>query len=212
MIIEGLEQQTPEWYTMRKGMVTGSRVADIVTRLKKGGYSAARQTYLMEIACARLTGLMPDHHVSPAMEWGIANEPFARAAFELANDCMVESIGFAIHPKIEYFGASPDGLIGEEGVLEIKCPTSDTHLSYILAGVVPVEYCPQMLAEMACTERQFCDFVSFDPRMPENLQLFMRRFHRDDKLIAMMEEEVQIFLGEVEGMLETINQLRPVLP
>lgn len=196
---------------MRNGMVTGSRVADVCAKLKKGGYAACRQNYLIEVAVSRLTGLAPDHFVTPAMQWGIDNEQFARAAYEMATDCMVESVGFAIHPRLDYFGASPDGLIGSDGVLELKCPNSDTHLGYILEGTLPVDYMPQMLAEMACADRQWCDFVSFDPRMPKNLQLFVRRFHRDEELIKAMEVEVAAFLLEVEVMLEKIEQASPLV-
>ncbi len=211
MIIEGLEQRSPEWMTMRNGCVTGSRVADVCAKLKKGGPAACRQNYLIEVAVSRLTGLAPDRFVTPAMQWGIDNEQFARAAYEMQADCMVESIGFAIHPRLDFFGASPDGLIGKDGVLELKCPTSDTHLGYILGGVLPLYYMPQMLAEMACTERQWCDFVSFDPRMPKNLQLFVRRFQRDDELITALEVEVAAFLLEVDALLEQIEQASPCL-
>lgn len=210
MIIQDLEQRTPEWYTMRNGMVTGSRVCDVVAKLKKGGYAACRHNYLMEVAVSRLTGLAPDHFVTPAMQWGIDNEQFARAAYEMERDCMVEPVGFAMHPRIDWFGASPDGLVGKDGVLELKCPTSDTHLSYIMAGTVPEDYAPQMLAEMACTERTWCDFASFDPRMPQHLRLFVRRFQRDDKLIALMEQEVTQFLSEVDALLAEIEQASPV--
>lgn len=211
MIIEELEQQTPEWYEMRKGMCTGSRVADVVAKLQKGGYKACRQNYLMEVVCARLTGHMPEHFVSAAMEWGVQQEPFARAAYELEMDVMVETVGFAIHPRIEYFGASPDGLVSPDGVIEIKCPTSDTHLRWIMDGAVPEEYIPQMKAVMACTERQWCDFVSFDPRMPKDLQLFVRRLERDETTIREMEEEVENFLSEVDAMIATIMQARPLI-
>jgi len=204
MLIE-VEQGSADWLTMRNGCVTGSRVCDVVAKLKKGGPSAARTNYLMEVVCSRLTGLSPDNYVSPAMQWGIENEPFARAAYEMAQDVMVATAGFALHPKIKWFGASPDGLIGDDGLLEIKCPTSAVHLGYVIGGQVPIDYMPQMLAEMACTERQWVDFVSYDPRMPANLQLFIRRFHRDEKLIAEMELEVACFLEEVEHKIAEIN-------
>jgi putative phage-type endonuclease len=200
-----VEQGSDDWLTMRCGMVTGSRVADIVTRLKKGGYSAARQNYLMEVVVSRLTGLTPDHFVTPAMEWGIANESFARAAYEIEQDVDTSPAGFAMHQKIKWFGASPDRLVGSDGLLEIKCLTSANHLQVLLDGVVPVDYMPQMMAEMACADRQYCDFVSFDPRMPKHLQLFVRRFERDEKLIGVMEQEVELFLTEVEAMVKAIE-------
>jgi putative phage-type endonuclease len=205
MIVAELEQRTPEWYSMRSGCATGSKVADIMTKLKKGGYGAARANYVLEVAWSRLTGLTMDHYVSPAMLFGMENEPLARAAYEIATDSMVSEVGLALHPRIKFFAASPDGLIGDRGVLECKCPNSSTHLTYLLRGEVPEEYQWQMLAEMACCERDWCDFVSFDPRMPDNLQLFVRRFHRDEARIAEMEAEVELFLTEVEQTLEKLK-------
>jgi putative phage-type endonuclease len=205
MIVEGIEQQTPEWLQMRTGMVTASRVADVIAKRKKGiGELECRAKYRSEIICECLTGRSAEHYVTPAMEWGIENEDLARAAYEMRLDIETEPGGFHIHGEIPRFGASPDGLIGEDGVLEIKCPTTAVHVGYIIAGVTPEEYMPQMLAEMACTGRQWCDFVSFDPRLPKKLQLFVRRFQRDDGRIAEMEEEVLKFLEEV---IETIKLL-----
>jgi exodeoxyribonuclease (lambda-induced) len=198
MPIIDVEQQTADWVTMRVGMCTGSRVADVVTRLKKGGYSAARGNYLMELVVSRLTGLTPDHFVNDAMRWGIEQEQYAVAAYEMEHDVMAEKIGFAMHSKIDWFGASPDRKLGNIGLMEVKCPTSGVHLGYLMEGVVPLEYQPQMLAEMACAEREWVDFVSFDPRMPKKLQLFVKRFHRDEALIKLMEQEVIQFLGEVD--------------
>lgn len=203
MIIEDLMQNTPEWLMQRCGMVTASRVADVVGRKKPkkgeevGEYLKARQDYLMDVVIERLTGRTTENYVSPAMEWGIEQEPIARAAYEMEKDEQAELVGFATHPKIEWFGASPDSLVGEDGCLEIKCPNTSTHLAYLLDGEVPVDYMPQMMAEMACAERKWCDFVSFDPRLPKNLQFFCRRFHRNDALIEVMEGEVRLFLEEV---------------
>lgn len=209
-IIEGLEQQTPEWLQMRIGMVTGSRVADAMAILKrKEGEAACRRNYRYEVVIETLTGRAVDTYVSPAMEWGIENEPVARAVYEIANDLEVESIGFAIHDAIPRFGASPDGLVGADGLLEIKCPTTAVHLDYLLGGAAPEEYHPQMLAEMACTNRQWVDFVSFDPRLPKKLQLFVRRFNRDVKRIAEMEQAVVKFLEEVDAMLLRLKQDDP---
>ena len=206
-IVEGLQQQTPEWLHQRHGMVTGSRVADVVGRKRPtaeqkkagmpGDYYKARQDYLWDVIIERLTGRSAETYVTPAMEFGIENEPLARAAYELEKDVEVEAVGFAIHPQIEWFGASPDGLVGTDGCLEIKVPNSSTHLAYLLEGEIPVDYMPQMMAEMACAERKWCDFVSFDPRLPPKLRFFCRRFHRNDALIAQMETEIRAFLEEV---------------
>lgn len=206
MPIVDVEQQTPEWLQMRTGMVTASRVADVMDFLKRGGESAKRRNYRTEIISECLTGRAAEHYVMPAMEWGIETEPVARAAYEMRCDIESGPGGFAIHDEISRFGASPDGLIGDDGVLEIKCPTTATHVEYIVAGVTPEEYQPQMLAEMACTGRQWCDFVSFDPRLPKKLQLFVRRFPRDEQRIAAMEAEVLKFLEEVIATIKLLEQ------
>jgi hypothetical protein len=215
-IIEGLQQQTAEWLQMRCGMVTGSRVASVqkfLTRQsgekKKGEETEERKKYRHDLVIEVLTGRSMDSYVSDAMQWGADNEPLARAAYEIANDLEVEPIGFAIHDAISRFGSSPDALVGSDGLLEIKCPTTGVHLDYILAGVVPDEYKPQMLAEMACTNRQWVDFVSFDPRLPKKLKLFQRRFNRDEAKIAEMEKAVEQFLEEVDQMLERLKQDDP---
>lgn len=197
MPIVDVEQQSPEWLKMRIGCATGSRVTDIVTKLKSGKYSAARDKYLMDIVIERLTGRATEHFCTPAMEFGIENEPAARAAYEGETGNCVMPVGLAIHPTIEWFSASPDGLVGDDGLIEIKVPNTSTHLEYLLEGKVPLDYMPQMMAEMACTERQWCDFVSYDPRLPKNLQLFIRRFHRNEELIRVMEADVKFFLEEV---------------
>jgi putative phage-type endonuclease len=204
MIIKGLVQNTPEWLVHRVGLCTGSRVADVIKRLTRksgdrqaGDYAQCHYDYLWEVVIERLTGRAADSYVSPAMEWGIEHEAEARGVYEVRKDVMTTPIGFAMHPTIEWFGASPDALVGEEGVLEIKCPNTSTHLAYLLGGEVPIEYVPQMMAEMACAERKWCDFVSYDPRLPHNLQFFCRRFHRNDELIAQMEAEVRTFLEDV---------------
>lgn len=208
MPIVEVDQQTPEWLQMRCGMFTASRAADVITKLKKGDYRKSRQDYLWELVCERLTGRAEEHFVTPAMDWGTENEPWARAAYELAMDCEVEPGQFAIHPTIEYFGASPDGLVGDDGVIEIKCPNAGTHIGYLKAGVVPEEYKPQMLAQMACAERKWCDFISFDPRMPANLRFFCIRFERDEEKIAEIEAEAKKFLAEVAITIQELNALR----
>lgn len=211
MLVDDLIQGTPDWLEMRKGMITGSMVADAVAKLKKGGYSQSRENYMFDLAVTRLTGLMPDRYVSRAMEFGTENEPLARAAYEMELDVMVEEVGFAMHPKINWFGSSPDGLVERDGVLEIKCPESATHLSYLMDGVVPEKYLPQMKSHMLCAERQWCDFVSFDPRMPEHLQLFVRRLDRDELMLRDLECEVEKFLAELDALMEQITKASPVV-
>lgn len=205
MALVEVEQGSAEWLQMRTGCVTGSRMCDVMAKLvRKDGEAATRQAYKAQIVCEILTGRASDHYVSPPMQWGLDNEIFARNAYEVeVGD--VEKIGFALHSAIPRFGASPDGLVGADGLVEFKCPNTATHIDYILRGVVPAEYQWQMLAEMACAERQWCDFVSYDPRLPKRLQLFVRRFERDDDRIGEMEREVEKFLAEVE---EVITKLK----
>lgn len=203
-----VEQGTDEWLAMRSGLVTASRMADVMAKLKsKNGMAADRRRYLMEVVVGRLTGLNPETYVSPAMQWGLDNEDLAKGAYEISTSSIIEPGGFAIHDKIKWFGASPDGLIGDDGLVEVKCPNSDTHIGYILSGEIPDDYKPQMWAEMACTNRSWCDFVSFDPRMPKNLRLFIRRFPRDEPMIAAVEMEVEQFLSEVEAMVEQLGHV-----
>src|SRR5690242_7576908 len=197
MIVE-VQQQTPEWLQMRCGAVTASRVADVMAKLKNGGEAAVRASYKAELLCERLTHTAYEHYVSPSMQWGIDNEPLAKASYEIATGFAISSGGLALHPKIKWLMASPDGLVHDDGLVECKCPNTSTHLNYILAGVVPAEYQLQMLCQMACAERQWCDFVSYDPRLPESLQLFVRRFERDDERIKKMEAEVEKFIAEIE--------------
>lgn len=217
MLVDDLVQQSSEWLEMRKGMCTGSMVADAIAKMKRqpkdGGvaYMQCRENYMWDVIATRLTGMMPDRYVNRAMEFGVENEPNAIAAYEDRMGCMVEPVGFAFHPRIKWFGASPDGLVGSDGCIEVKCPTSAVHLQYILDGVVPEQYLPQIKAVMACAERQWCDFISFDPRMPKGFRLFVRRHERDEPLITEMEEEVEKFLGEVEHMLATVHKKEPAL-
>lgn len=201
-----LEQGSELWKQQRVGLVTASRCGDVIARLKRGDEAAARAAYRSELIVEMLTGKPYRHYVSEEMQWGIDQEPYARAAYELSCDAMVETCGFILHPDIARFGASPDGLVDEDGLIQIKCPNTTTHLNWMLGGVVPLEHCPQMLAEMSCTGRQWCDFVSFDPRLPQHLQLFVRRFTRDDRLIAILETEVVNFNSQIEGVLGALPQ------
>jgi putative phage-type endonuclease len=191
-------------------MPTGSKVADIMP-LKSGKYSTSRHKYMMELVAEKITGRSVDNYVSPAMEWGIEQEPFARQAYESAYGVMVNDVGFNIHPSIPLFGATPDGIVGEDGLIEIKCPTSRVHAEYLEGRVIPEDYIPQMNAELACTGRQWCDFISFDPRASHDYQLFVRRHERDQQRIAEMEEEVLKFLEEFTAKLRRIAESKPLL-
>lgn len=204
MKILDFPQGSAEWLQSRAGKVTASRIADVMAKIKTGE-AASRRDYKAQIVAEILTGKpQEDGFTNSAMQWGTEQEPFARSAYEVARDLMVDTVGLVLHPAIERAAASPDGLAGD-GLLEIKCPKTATHLQYLLAGVAPAQYQLQMLWQMACTERAWCDFVSFDPRLPEDLQLLIVRFERDDKRIAEIETEVKLFLSEVD---ETIEKLK----
>ncbi len=203
-MIHDIEQGSEAWHAIRCGRVTASRMSDALAEIKKGE-AASRRNYRAELVCEILTGIPVDAYVSKEMQWGRDNEQFARTAYELQQDLEVNPAGFAVHDSIPRFGASPDGLVGSDGVLEIKCPNTSTHLECWLTGGIPTEHFPQMRAELACTGRAWVDFVSFDPRLPRHLQLFVKRFHRDAPKIAELEKQVKIFLAEVDGVLARLS-------
>jgi putative phage-type endonuclease len=196
-----MEQGTEEWKLARLGKVTASRVS--AARAKKG--TAARADYIADIITERLTGSPIESYTNAYMEWGTANEPLARAAYEIKTGVWVEQTGLVDHPTILNFAASPDGLIGDDGLIEIKCPAkTSTHISYLTAKEVPSGYKHQMLAQMACTGRRWVDFVSFDPRLPERLQLFVVRFEPSEEDIKNLETDVVNFLTEVDNLMERL--------
>ena len=192
-----IEQGTPEWHQLRLGKVTASRVADIIATTRSGP-SASRQNYLIELALQRSTGNIEPSYTNAAMEWGTQTEPQARAAYEVETGNFVDQVAFIDHPTIAWFGCSPDGLVGDDGLIEIKCPNSATHWEYFKAKKPPQKYVIQMQTQLAVTGRKWCDFVSFDPRMPERSQLLVVRVDRDEAFIAELEEKVKQFLSEVE--------------
>jgi len=192
-----VEQGTPEWHQLRLGKVTASRVADILAKTKTGP-SASRSNYLIELALQRVTKALEESYTNSAMEWGIQTEPQARVAYEVKTNNFVDQVAFIDHPTIANFGCSPDGLVGSDGLIEIKCPNSATHWSYIKDNAPPNKYFIQMQAQMAVTGAKWCDFVSFDPRMPERSQLLIVNVPRDPEFISSMEEEIKQFLSEVE--------------
>ena len=192
-----IAQGTPEWHQMRLGKVTASRVADILAKTKTGP-SASRQNYLIELAIQRTTGIIQESYSNSAMEWGTQTEPQARVAYEVNTNNFVDQVAFIDHPSIKWFGCSPDGLVSDRGLLEIKCPNSATHWEYFKSKKPPQKYFIQMQAQIAVTNKDWCDFVSFDPRMPDRSQLLIVRVDRDDAFIAEMEAEIKKFLEEVQ--------------
>ena len=199
-----MEQHSAEWYAARLGKVTASRVADLMAKTKSG-YSASRANYMAELICERLTMTQADQFTNAAMQWGTECEPQARVAYEFLTDREVTETGFVLHGAIADFGASPDGLVGDNGLVEIKCPNTATHIQTLLEGAVPGKYVTQMMFQMACTGRQWCDFASFDPRLPESMRLFVKRVHRDESEVSRLETLVVEFLAEVD---QTVSGLR----
>lgn len=206
MLIVECEQGSQAWIAARLGRVTASRVADVIAKTKSG-YGASRQNYMAELIAERLTGGPAERFQSAAMAWGTEKEPDARAAYELIADVDVVQVGFVEHPRIAMAGASPDGLIGEDGLIEIKCPNTSTHIDTLLSGTVPGKYVTQMLWQMSCTGRAYCDFVSYDPRLPGSMSLFVRRVERDDARIAELESEVSAFLAELDAKVSELRRL-----
>jgi len=199
-----IEQRSDAWHQQRLGRVTASRVADVIAKTKSG-YSASRENYMAQIICERITGKVADSFTNAAMLHGVEQEPFARAAYELSKDVMVEEVGFVPHPNILMAGASPDGFVGVNGLVEIKCPNTATMIETLLTKKCPQKYFTQIQFQLACTDRVFCDYVVFDPRMPKHLQLFVTRIERDEDYIAHIEEEIQTFLAEVDEKITQLN-------
>lgn len=200
-------QGSAAWLAERAGHVTASRISDVMAKVKTGE-SASRANYRAELVAQRLTGTIEEGFTNSAMAHGTEYEPIARAKYEMATGVDVEQVGFIVHPSIKWTGASPDGLVSDAGLVEIKCPNTATHIDYLLKEVAPSKYHYQMLWQMACTGREWCDFVSFDPRMPINLQLFKVRFERDDAIIKEIEAEVAKFLEEVENVIEKLTHMK----
>jgi hypothetical protein len=198
-----IEQRSDEWFKARLGCVSGSCINDVLAKPTKGKPEAiGRKNLKARLACELMTGKSLDgKYQSWDMKRGIELEPQARIEYELLTNQEIESVGFVLHPSIPRFGASPDAFVGKDGLLELKCPNQATHLDYFLAGIVPSEYRKQILAELACTGRQWADFVSFHPDMPEHLQLFVIRMKRDDVEIAEIEAEVIKFNAEVDELI-----------
>jgi len=200
-----MEQRTDDWFAARLGKVTASRVADVIAKTKTG-YGAGRANYMADLVVERLTGQKASSFTNAAMEWGTEQEPNAKAAYAAKTGILVEDVGFIDHPTVAMSGASPDGL-AEDGLVEIKCPNTATHLEYIFDGKPPQKYITQMQWQMACAGKPWCDFVSYDPRLPERLQLLVVRVLRDDDYIKMLEQEVTIFLQELDDKLNKLEKV-----
>jgi putative phage-type endonuclease len=201
-----MEQRTNAWHQARLAKVTASRVADVMAKTRSG-YSASRDNYMAQLIVERLTGKPTEGFSNAAMEWGTQTEPEARAAYSARTGELVEEVGFIDHPTIEGAGASPDGIVGE-GLVEIKCPQTNTMLEWILTRTIPARYLAQMQFQMAVTGAKFCDFAAYDPRLPEHLQLLIIRIERDDTRIAEIEAEISMFLGELDDKVNKLNEVK----
>ena len=202
-----IEQGSQEWFSARLGKVTASRVADIMAKTKSG-YSTSRKNLLMELLCQRLTGRREEGYTNAAMQRGTDLEPIARGRYEIENDVLVMETGLVDHPTIDCFAASPDGLVNDDGLLEIKCTNTAQHVEFLRTGKIDGGYQTQMLAQMLCTGRKWCDFVSFDDRMPEALQYKCVRFHFDAKEAGEMVTEITVFLKELDELVAEMREMQ----
>jgi len=201
------DQGSAEWLLDRCGKVTASRIADLMAKRRDGQPSSDRINYKAQLVAERLTGCVAPSFTNAAMIHGTETEPEARRAYEFFVDRDVQQVGFIPHPTIAMSGASPDGLVGDDGLLELKCPNTATHIETLLTGRIPDKYFKQMQFQMACTEREWCDFASYDPRMPERMRLFVKRVNRDAEDLAEIEAAVSAFLAEID---DTVTRLRAI--
>ena len=199
-------QGSEAWHLMRLGKITASRINDVVAMIKTGE-AATRADYRIELVCERLTGKPTEGFTNSHMERGIELEPFARSAYEIATATFVDQVAFVDHPRLKNTGASPDGLVGDEGLIEIKCPAVKTHIKTLVDKKAPSKYMNQMQWQMACTKRLWVDFVSYCPELPENMQLFVKRVERDNGIIAELESKVLEFDEEVEAVIQQLKLL-----
>lgn len=199
-----LQQGSPEWIAARVGSLGASRVAEALAKTKTG-WGASRANLLAELVAERLTGAAAAGFTNAAMQWGNDKEPEARSAYEFMSDVDVALVGIVRHPSIAGTHASPDGLVGDDGLVEIKAPNTSTHIETLLTQKVAEKYILQMQWQMCCTGRKWCDFVSYDPRMPERMRLFVKRIDRDDQAIAKLEKDVAEFIGEIDAKVAALK-------
>ena len=201
-----VRQRTPDWEAARLGKATASRIADVIASTRSG-YAASRANYAAQLISERLTGVKAEAFESAAMRWGQEKEAEALEVYAFEQDADVTQVGFLDHPTVPMSGASPDGLVGDDGLVEIKCPLTATHIDTLLGQAPPGRYLAQMQWQMAVAGRSWCDFVSYDPRLPRDMRLFVRRIDRDDRMIASLEREVQTFLSEIDAVIGKLQSL-----
>jgi len=199
-------QGSPEWFAARAGKVTASRIADVVARSRdRKTWGVSRTNYAAQLICERLTGRAKEGFTNAAMQHGIDTEAEARAAYNFYQNADVVQVGFVLHPNIGEAGASPDGLVGDDGIVQFKCPQPAQHLDTLMGGSIDGGYQKQMLWELACTGRKWCDFASYSPDFPEPMRLHVTRIHRDDEMIAELEREVVAFLTELRAKVDALR-------
>ena len=203
--LAALVQGSDEWRAARCGSLGASRIADATARIKSG-WGASRANLMAELIAERLTGVPYESYTNAAMQWGTQTEPEARTAYEFMFNCEVKQVGLIRHPTIIGSHASPDGLIGEDGMMEAKCPSTSTHLETLLGSPIDGRYIKQAQWQMACCERQWVDWVSYDPRLSENMRLYVKRIPRDDTMIAALERDVCDFLAELDGKVAALAE------
>lgn len=201
-----LEQGSEEWKQARLGHVTASNMAEVMSKGKGTGEAVGRYKYKVRLVAERLTMTAGESYTNAAMQWGIEQEQFACIAYEAQKETFVDKIGFVLHPDIKWLGVSPDRIVGHEGLIEVKCPNTTTHLDYLFENKVPAEYYKQIQCQLWVTGRQWCDFVSYDPRLPKRNQLLIVRTERDESLIKEMEAETLKFLAEVETLIIKLGE------
>ncbi|UNE54872.1 lambda exonuclease family protein [Bartonella machadoae] len=202
-----MDQRTAEWFQARLGKVTASNVYNILSRTAKGLPTSKYEDYKIKLMTERLTGEISQSYITPSMQWGIEHEEDALKEYEFIYDADVIKCGFIPHPTIEMAGASPDGLIGEDGLVEVKCPQSTTHLRFFMYDEIKPEYIAQMQFQMACTGRKWCHFISYNPQFvgrSTGLRMKVKRIHRDDEQIEQLTKAVEVFLAEIEQDMEQI--------
>lgn len=197
-----MEQGSPEWFAARLGKVTGSRIADVLST------GTGRDTYMAQLVVERITGKPIEMYSNTAMQWGTETEPLARAAYEIKKGVLVDEVGSIPHPSIPMAAASPDGLVGDDGLVEIKCPNTSTHIDTLLGAKIKTGYLYQMQFQMACTGRKWCDFVSFDPRMEKSLQLHIRHVPYDQTSVTKIEDGIRKFLTELDEKIKKLTELK----
>jgi putative phage-type endonuclease len=200
-----MEQRSEEWFQARLGKVTASRVADVLAKIKSGE-SASRRNYKIQLVSERLTGEKQETYINQAMQDGIDREFYARERY-VQRFGEVEEVGFVKHPTLEA-GASPDGMVGDDGLLEIKCPMGTTHTETLMTQEVPSKYIPQIQFQLRCTGRKWCDFVSYNPMFPEHLQVFVKRVEADEVYQMELDKEIEAFLLEVQTIIDRLKEIK----